>query len=68
MSNAELREFAKERGVKLWEIAVLWEISEPTMTRLMRQELDSVKRERFLRAVEHIQAMHDEKEDVKCTT
>ena len=62
MVNQDVREFAKEHGVKLWEIADYMQISEPTMTRLMRRELDSVQRERFLRAVEHIQVKHDEKE------
>ena len=63
MKNVELRKFAKGHGVQLWEIADYMQISEPTMTRLMRRELDSVQRERFLRAVEHVQAMHDEKEN-----
>ncbi len=63
MVNQDVRMFAKKRGVKLWEIADYLQISEPTMTRLMRRELDSVQRERFLRAVEHVQATHDEKED-----
>lgn len=61
MENVELREFAKEHGVKLWEIADYMQISEPTMTRLMRRELDSVQRESFLRAVERIQTMHDKR-------
>lgn len=62
MENVELREFAKGQGVKLWEIADYLQISEPSMTRMMRRELNSVQRERFLRAVEHVQTMHEEKE------
>ena len=61
MKNVELRKFAKEHGVRLWEIADYMQISEPTMTRLLRRELDSVQRESFLRAVERIQTMHDER-------
>lgn len=59
MTNKDLRAFAKEHGVKLWEVADYMQISEPTMTRLMRHELDGKQLERFLQAVESIQLNHD---------
>lgn len=39
MCNKELRTYAKEKGVCLWQVAQALGISEPTMTRRMRREL-----------------------------
>lgn len=39
MCNQELRTYAKEKGVCLWQVAQALGISEPTMTRRMRREL-----------------------------
>ena len=62
MANESLRALARENGVKLWEIAAFWQISEPTMTRWLRQELNSVQRTRFEKAVAAISAAHEEQE------
>lgn len=46
MRNSEIRAAAKQAGVFLYEVAERLQISEPTMTRLMRRELsDAVKLE-----------------------
>ena len=37
--NKDLRAYAKEKGVKLWQIAKAMGISEPTITRKLRSEL-----------------------------
>lgn len=39
MCNKDLRTYAKEKGVCLWQVAQALGISEPTMTRRMRREL-----------------------------
>ncbi|WP_288705544.1 hypothetical protein [uncultured Ruminococcus sp.] len=39
MRNQDLRTYAKEKGVCLWQVAQALGISEPTMTRRMRREL-----------------------------
>lgn len=46
--NSDIRAKAKEKSVRLWEIADYLKISEPTMTRKLRKELpDSEKQEIF---------------------
>ena len=46
LANADIRKAAKDAGVSLWEIADALNISEPTVTRMLRHELsDDRKRE-----------------------
>ena len=40
MSNLKIRQHAKKNGVALWQIADKMNISEPTMTRKLRHELN----------------------------
>ena len=48
LANTDVRTTAKEKGVRLWEVAEYLKISEPTMTRKLRRELpDSEKQEIF---------------------
>lgn len=53
-NNADLRQVAKNAGVYFWQIADLWGVSEAYMTRLMRRELTTEERTRFLDAVQTI--------------
>lgn len=53
-NNADLRQTAKNAGVYFWQIAGLWGVSEAYMTRLMRRELTTEERTRFLDAVQTI--------------
>lgn len=39
LANADIRKAAKEAGVSLWELADYMNISEPTLTRMLRREL-----------------------------
>lgn len=55
-NNAELRQAAKNAGVYFWQIAELWNVSESYMTRLMRRELNSEERTRFLSAVDQLKS------------
>lgn len=49
--NEELRRYAKTRGVTLWRIAQKMNISEPTITRRLRVELNESDRTAFIDAV-----------------
>lgn len=53
-NNADLRQTAKNAGVYFWQIADFWGVSEAYMTRLMRRELTTEERSRFLNAVEQL--------------
>lgn len=48
MFNQEIRTEAKRNGVKLWQIADRLGISEPTMTRKLRHELNEDEKNRIL--------------------
>ena len=43
-ANQDIRDYAAQKGVYFWEIALKLGISEPTMTRWMRVELPEDKR------------------------
>ncbi len=43
-ANQDIRDYAAQKGVYLWEIAKELGISEPTMTRMMHTELPEGKR------------------------
>ena len=53
-ANQEIREYATKRGVYLWEIAVELDISEPTMTRMMRMELPEDVQQEMKRLIDRI--------------
>lgn len=55
-NNAELRQAAKNAGIYFWQIAELWNVSESYMTRLMRRELSSEERTKFLNAIDQLKA------------
>ena len=43
-ANQDIRDYAAQKGVYFWEIAMQLGVSEPTMTRWMRVELPEDKR------------------------
>lgn len=51
MANRDIREAAKEAGVKLWQIANKLNVSEATITRLMRTELNAEKKANILKII-----------------
>ena len=51
LANSELRKAARSCGVPLWMLAAELGISEPTMTRRLRQELPTKEREKLLSIV-----------------
>ena len=56
MQNQAIRTTAKEKCVKLWEIAEALNISEPTMTRKLRHELPQAEKDRIFSIIEEIAA------------
>lgn len=54
MDNQSIRNEAKKRGVKFWQIADELGISEATITRKLRHELSNAERERFLAAINRV--------------
>ena len=54
LANADIRKAAKEAGVSLWEIADALNISEPTVTRLLRRELDDDRKQELLHTIASI--------------
>lgn len=53
-ANQTIREAAKRKGVKLWQIAAHLGISEPTITRWLRSALSPEKENEILRAIDEI--------------
>ena len=56
MENAEIRNRAKEAGVKLWEIAYRYGVNDGNFSRKLRRELPEEERKRILRIIDEIAA------------
>lgn len=56
LANTDIRETAKKRGVRLWEIAEYLDVSDPTMTRKLRRELSANEKQRILGIIDEIAA------------
>ena len=56
LNNADVRDHAKKRGVKLWELATKMGISEPTMTRKLRAELSDADKVSIIARIDAIAA------------
>lgn len=55
MKNKEyFRQYAKDRKVRLWQIADALGISEPTMTRMLRHEISKEQLDRLCGIVDRI--------------
>ncbi len=54
MANQDIRSYAKQKGVKLWQVANVKGISEPTMTRLLRQELSESDKAEIKRIIDEL--------------
>lgn len=58
MANQDIRQYAKTHGVKLWQIAAVLGISESTMTRRFRVELNEPEKQDMLRIIDEISETH----------
>ena len=54
MANESVRREAKKARVALWELADALGISEPTMTRKLRRELETSKQEKLIATIQTI--------------
>ena len=54
MTNQEIKDYIRSKGVKQWEVADYMKISEPTFTRLMRKPLAPQKQLEIIHAVKII--------------
>ena len=52
--NNEIREKAKERGVKLWEIAEVLNINDGNFSRKLRKELPPTEKQAILNIIDEI--------------
>lgn len=59
MANQDIRKYAKQNGVKLWQIANTMGISEPTMTRLLRLELPEQDKIKIIRIINELSAQNN---------
>ena len=54
MKNIELRTYALNHGVKLWEIAEKMGVSESTFSKSLRKEFDEEKKERIMKIIDEL--------------
>lgn len=54
MFNKDLRAYAKAKGVYFWQIAKAIGISEPTMTRRMREELAPETKQNYINIIDEL--------------
>lgn len=62
MKNKDLRDYAKSKAVKLWEIADKLSICEMTMTRKLRYELSADETERIKNIIDEIAKEREEEQ------
>lgn len=58
--NLDVRTYAKEKGVYLYEVAEVLNISEPTITRWLRAELTDERKAAIIEAIDRVAAQHAE--------
>lgn len=56
MENKDIRLKARGAGVTLWQIADYLGISEPTLTRMMRHQLDREQKQKICNAIRAIKS------------
>ena len=56
MENSQIRNRARETGVKLWEIADRYGVNDGNFSRKLRRELPVEERERILAIIDQIAA------------
>lgn len=54
MANRQIKEHARKTGVRLWQIAEVLEVSEATMSRMMRKELTPEKRQKIMQIIDQL--------------
>ena len=54
MKNIDIREYAKKKGVKLWEIASALHINDGNFSRKLRQELSNEIKQQIFQIIDKI--------------
>lgn len=54
MKNMDIREYAKKKGVKLWEIASALHINDGNFSRKLRQELPNEMKQKIFQIIDKI--------------
>lgn len=54
MANQDIRQYAKKAGVRLWEVAEFLGISDPTMTRKLRNELPETEKAKLFEIIDKL--------------
>ena len=54
MANEEIKAYAKQAGVKLWEVAEGLNITDVSLSKKLRYELDSDYKHRIVKLVDQI--------------
>lgn len=62
MKNNELRDYAKGKGVKLWEIAEKLNINDGNFSRKLRKELPADEKERIKNIIDEIAKEREEEQ------
>ena len=57
-SNTDIRKYARGKGVRLWEVALALNISEPTITRRLRVELSDADKAQIFAIIDRVAAQH----------
>lgn len=56
--NQDIRALAKDRGVKLWEIAEVIGVSDGNFSRRLRRELSPAEKQRIVKIIDRVAAQH----------
>lgn len=62
LNNADVRSYAKEQGVKLWELAAFMHVSDMTITRKLRADLTGTEKAELRKHIDKIAADKAKKE------
>lgn len=52
--NERIKRYARERGVKLWEVAYSYGISDATFSRKLRRELPTQEQEKIMEIINEL--------------
>ena len=62
MANEQIKEAARQAGVKLWEVADAIGVTDSTFSRQLRRELNPEKQQRVIEAIERLSNRSVERE------
>lgn len=63
MHNERIREYARRKGVRLWQIAEALEMHDSSFSKMLRHELPQDVQERIMSLIDRMSAEGGEKEE-----